>query len=447
MKNKHNTRETAMPLIRVLMAGAFLMSLASALHAAPADDIKIMLEQGKAVDAYALGAKNPDLLGQADFDFYFGIAAIDSGHAGEGVLALERYIINFPDNQNARLELARGYFALGENGRAREEFERVLKLNPPAAVRANIERFLDAIRSRESLYTTTAGFFLEAGLGYDSNVSGGVTNANINLPVYGNVAVSPSGVKAGSGFSWLAAGGQISKPIAPGVAVFGGGQVDGKFNNANNQFDQQNIAASAGLTYLQNKNFYRFTASHAEVTVDDNRFRNVNSVAGEWHHQLDELQTISPFVQYAQLRYTGNNIPRDADFYALGVGYRKTFIGDWQPLFTASLNGGQEHDIRARPDLGRDLYGGRIALAVTPAPKWGVSVGGSYQNSRYQGQDELLLTTRKDDYYALDAVASYAYTRNLSVRAELLLSKNDSNLALYKYRRDTLALKLRYDFK
>jgi hypothetical protein len=423
------------------------MSVTSALHAAPADDIKALLGQGKSVEAYNLGSKNPDLLGQPEFDFYFGIAAIDSGHAGEGVLALERYIVNFPQNENARLELARGYFVLGENGRAREEFERVLKLSPPAAVRANIERFLDAIRSRESLYTTTAGFFLEAGVGYDSNVSGGVGSSNINLPIFGNVQVSPSGVKAGSRFNWLAAGGQISKPVAPGVAVFAGAQADGKYNNTNNQFDQQNIAASGGLTYIKNKNFYRFTASHAEVTVDDARFRDVNSIAGEWHHQLDELQTISPFVQYAQLRYTGNNIPRDADFYALGLGYRKSFIGDWQPLFTASVNGGQEHDIRGRPDLGRDLYGGRIAIAVTPAPKWGLSVGGSYQNSHYQGEDTLLLTTRKDDYYALDAVASYAYTRNLSARVELLLSKNDSNLSLYEYRRDTLAVKMRYDFK
>lgn len=436
-----------MSLIRSFSACALLMSLASALCAAPADDIKALLDQGKAAEAYSLGTRHPDLLGQPAFDFYFGIAAIDSGHAGEGVLALERYIINFPDNVNARLELARGYFVLGEDARAREEFERVLKINPPAAVRTNIERFLDAIRSRESRYTTTAGFFVEAGYGYDSNVSGGVSNANINLPIFGNVSVQQSGVKAGAGFSWLAAGGQVSRPIAPGLAVFAGGQVDGKFNNTNNQFDQQNIAASGGLTYLQNKNFYRVTASHSEVAVDDNRFRDVNSIAGEWHHQLDELQTISPFAQYAQLRYTGNNVPRDADFYALGLGYRKSFIGDWQPLFTANVNGGQEHDIRARPDLGRDIYGGRIALSVTPAPKWAVSIGGTYQKSRYQGPDESLLTTRKDDYYALDAVASYAYTRNLSIRAELLSSKNASNLALYEYRRDTIALKARYDFK
>jgi tetratricopeptide (TPR) repeat protein len=433
--------------VRDYAVGIFLLGMASCLHAAPAEEMKALVEQGKAAEAYSVGARTPELLGQPAFDFYFGVAAIDSGHAGEGVLALERYIINFPDNLNARLELARGYFVLGEDARAREEFERVAKANPPAAVQANIERFLDAIRSRESRYTTSAGFYVEAGLGYDSNVSGGVSNSNINLPVFGSVVVNQAGVKAGSRFSWLAAGGQVSKPIAPGVAVFASGQLDGKYNQSNDQFDQNNVAAAGGLTYLQNKNFYRATLSHSEVAVDDTRFRDVESIAGEWHRQLDELQTVSPFVQYAQLRYTGDNQPRDADFIAAGVGYRKTFIGNWQPLLTANVNGGNEHDIRGRPDLGRDLYGGRLALAVTPAPKWGVAVGGTYQHSRYQGPDALLLTTRKDSYYAVDATVSYAYTKNLSVRLELLGSKNDSNLDLYAYRRDIATLKVRYDFK
>ena len=52
---------------------------------------------------------------------------VDSGHAGEGVLALERYLLQFPGNTAARVELARAYFVLGEYVRAREEFENVLR--------------------------------------------------------------------------------------------------------------------------------------------------------------------------------------------------------------------------------------------------------------------------------------------------------------------------------
>lgn len=417
--------------------------------AAPADEVKALLDKGNAAAAYALGKNHPDQLGNPQFDFYFGVAAIDSGHAGEGVLALERYVINFPNNVNARLELARGYFVMGDDLRAREEFDAVLTAKPPAPVVANIERFLDALRSRESTYRTTTGLFVEVGYGYDSNVNGGVGSANINLPVFGNVLIGQTGVKTKSNFSWLAVGGQISHPVSPGLAVFAGGQIDGKFNSSGDaqQFDQGNIAANGGISYFKDKNFYRLTASRAEVTVDYNRFRTVSSLSGEWLHQIDELQTISPFVQTAQFDYTGNNRVRDAEFHAAGIGYRKAFIAAWQPLLTLSINTGKEHNTEGRPDLGREIYGGRAALAITPIPKWALSVGGTYQKSRYSGPDALLGTTRSDNYYAADAVASYAYTRDLSLRAELLLSKNDSNLELYAYRRDMLTFKLRYDFR
>ncbi len=431
-----------------LMVSA-LLCCATPLLAAPPDEVKALLDKGNAASAYALGKKHPEELGNPAFDFHFGVAAIDSGHAGEGVLALERYVVNFPGNNAARLELARGYFVMGDDQRAREEFNGVLGTKPPAAVVANIERFLDALRSRESTYRTTAGLFVEVGYGYDSNVNGGVSSANINLPIFGRVAVSPAGVKTNSNFSWLAVGGQVSHPVSPGFSVFAGGQLDGKFNSTSEAqpFDQGNIAVNGGVSYFKDKNFYRLTASHASVSVDYQRFRDVNSLSGEWLHQIDELQTISPFVQTAQFKYTGDNRLRDADFNAVGIGYRKAFIDKWQPLLTLSVNTGKEHNTEGRPDLGREMYGGRIALAITPIPKWALSVGTTFQKSSYSAQDALLATTRKDNYYAADAVASYAYTRDLSLRAELLLSKNESNLELYTYRRDMLTFKLRYDLR
>src|SRR5258706_5451956 len=128
-----------MKQMTLLIALLGLTAAFSAL-AAPADEVKALLDQRNAAAAYALAKQNPGEIGNPAFDFYFGIAAIDSGHAGEGVLALERYVVNFPNNSEARLELARGYFVLGEDSRAREEFNAVLKENPPPNVAANIER-------------------------------------------------------------------------------------------------------------------------------------------------------------------------------------------------------------------------------------------------------------------------------------------------------------------
>jgi len=427
-----------------------LLGLGAALpvRAAPADEIKALLDQRNAPAAYALGKQNPGEIGNAAFDFYFGIAAIDSGHAGEGVLALERYVVNFPGNLEARLELARGYFVLGEDARAREEFNGVLKANPPPAVVANVERFINALDARQAAYRTTTGVYAEVGYGHDTNVNGGVGSAGIVLPVFGNVRVGTTGVKTAADFSWLALGGEIIHPVAPGLAVFANGRVDAKWNNGDvaSLFDQNNIAVNGGLTYIQDKNLYRFTASHATVEVDNRRFRDVDGIAGELSHQLDELQSLGPFVQLARLSYTGDNRPRDADLYALGLNYRKAFIAPFQPLLTASINISDEHNVRERPDLGRGMYGGRVALSLTPAPKWFASAGLSYQHSKYSGVDPLLATTRKDDYYALDAVVGYAFSRKLSLRGEVTLSDNRSNLQLYEYDRNLYAIKLRYDF-
>src|SRR5687768_15014453 len=165
---------------------AALMSTGTS-FAAPADEVKALLDKGNAAAAYALGKNHPDQLGNPQFDFYFGIAAIDAGHAGEGVLALERYILTFPDNQSARLQLARGYFALGEDARAREEFEALRKLTPPADVVTTIDRYLDQVRLRETRYLTSSGIYIEGGFGLDTNVNAGVSNPNIFLPNIGSV--------------------------------------------------------------------------------------------------------------------------------------------------------------------------------------------------------------------------------------------------------------------
>jgi tetratricopeptide (TPR) repeat protein len=417
-------------------------------YAAVADEVKTMLEQGKSKEAYELGRQHPEQLGDPVFDYFYGVAAIDAGHAGEGVLALERYIINFPGNTSARLELARGYYVLGEYTRAGEEFREVLKTNPPAVVKFNIQRYLDAIRARESRYKTSGTAFVEAGFGYDSNVNAGVDNANISLPVFGAVTVLNTGVKAHSKFGYFAVGGQMSQPVAPGVAVFGGGSFDAKLNSDAKQFDQRNLNLNLGLSAIKYKNLYRLTGSYTRIDVDNALFLQAPAGTVEWLYQYDELQTFNTYAQATSLRYEGNNNVRNSNFYSLGLGYRKAFISKWQPLFNVTVNYSREDNIfGGREDLSRDIYSGRVAFGVTPFPKWAVNVGGIAQLSEYRAPDLFLATRRRDVYYSGDASISYAFTPNLSARAEFLYNHNDSNLALYEYHRDVAAFKLRYDFK
>jgi hypothetical protein len=434
-------------VLRKLFAAVALLACSQGVQAAPADEVRQLVEQGRAAEAYQLGSQFPDELGSPDFDFYFGIAAIDADHAGEGVLALERYLVRFPENDRARLELARGYFALGDLLRARAEFQAVSSRKPPAGVQATIDQFIDAIRTRETVYKTSALAWLEAGLGTDSNVNGGVTDPSIILPIFGSVRVAGPGVKTGDNFTHLAGGAQLSQPVAPGIAVFGAVQADGKLNFTDSQFDQNNATASGGLSLLKGGDLYRATLGYTTTRLENDRFRDATSLNGEWSHQVDDLRSVNLFAQYAEFRYPGANQVRDADFYAVGGGVRQAFAVVLQPALQLQASFGHEENDRQRNDLSRDLAGLRAALSLSPAPRWGLVFGLSSQDSRYAEPDPLLQVTRKDRYLGADITASYLYTRNLSVRAELVYAKNASNLALFQYDRTVFAVKFRYEFK
>lgn len=432
-------REITLAFCGLVFAGTLL--------AAPADDIKALLGKGDSRAAYELGRKHPEELGNPVFDFYFGVAAIDSGRAGEGVLALERYVANFPTNLEARLELARGYFILGEDLRAREEFNEVLKAKPPAQVVANIDRYLDAIRARESAYRTTAGAFIEIGGGYDSNINGGVGSANVFVPNLGQITVAPGGVETGASFGQATVGVNLVHPVAPGFALFGSLGADYRAYNNNSDFNQNNYGILGGVSYLRENDLFRVSASYNTLDVDNDRFRNVTAGTGEWTHQLDELQALTGFVQYADLDYDGVNNVRDSNLYGVGAGYRRAFIAPAAPLLSLSASYAKEDNRKDFDELSRDIWSARAAVGVTPAPKWALSLGATYQYSAYEAEIPLLATTRRDTYYAADVVVSYAFTRSFSARLEGLWSKNDSNIDLFEYRRNVGALKFRYDFK
>lgn len=421
---------------------------ASAYGADPADQVKALAEANRMADAYAYGLQHREAFGEPVFDFYFGIAAVDTGHAGEGVLALERYILRYPDNVSARLQLARGYFILGVDARAREEFEALRKLNPPPEVAATIDRYLDAIRLRETRYTLSKGLYVEAGIGSDSNVNGGVADANITLPALGPVIVAQSATKQSDTFTLLGAGGYVSDPVAPGVALYANGDASLKSNSkqSNRQYDLGTYNVGGGISLLREKDLFRAGLTVGSIELGSSRFLSTTGGQVQWQHQLSELQAVSLGAQTARLDYPGANSPRNADFVGLTGGYRQLFSYPWQPILSADLSAGHQRSLTGRPDLVPDTWGAHVGVSFTPAAKWGVSADYVYQKSDYEGNDALLGVTREDRYEAINAAVSYLYTRHLSLRGELTSARNRSNIELYSFPRDIVLFKARYEF-
>jgi hypothetical protein len=424
---------------------------AAATFAAPSaattlDDIHAAVESNRSAEAWSLCA-TIDRDATPAADLWCGIAAVDTGHVGEGVLALERYALLNPDDARGRLELARAYFYAGDDRRSREEFEAVRALDPPADVRAGIQRYLDALTSREAQYLPHLAAYVEAGVGYDSNANAGVSQADIALPVLGRVTVAEVGVQQGDGFGYLAGSIQYTHPVAPGAALFVGGAGTGNFYFNDSEFNLAQVALNAGGTFRSDANTFALTYQYGEILLDGDNYRSSNGLALEWRRQVDPTTTLSVTPQVARIDYSGANDVRDSDFAALGVGLRHAWLGAWQPVLNASVYGGRERDRRDRPDLGRDLYGANADVTVSPSPFWALNAGFAYLRSNYDGEIPLIDTTRHDDNYVASLGALYLIDRNWSARLEYQYQRNHSNIELYDYSRNLVTVKVRYDFK
>jgi len=434
----------------VSFVAVLLAQMGALAWAAPADQLRSLVQKGRSAEAYAAGRRHPAELGDPDFDFYFGIAAIDSGHASEGVIVLERYLERFPADDRARFDLARGYYALGELLRARAEFETVIKHRPPPDRQATIERFLDSIQAQASRRPGASSLYFDLGGGTDSNLSHGVGNTVLNVPLLDDRLPAPGGTKSGGGFLLAGAGARFTRPLARALSLQGGLSYEGTYqiSASDRQFDQDALGGYGGLTLLSGRDLYRARLSYAMRAVDNSRYRNVSALGGEWQRQMDELNTLSLFAHYAALAYPAGPAS-NSDFYALGAGWRRAFVHRYQPVMQLEALFGREKGAASplRDDLSRDLYSLRAGVSTSPWPGWGLSGGLSFTTSRFVAPDPALAVTRGDDYYGLDAGLSYRWSSQLTLRADYLHADNRSNLETYKYGRDVLTLRMHYDLR
>lgn len=451
-------------LVMGLITGGFLAVPALA---APVDDIRVLLEQNKPQEAYHLGRRHPAELGNPAFDFYFGIASLDIGQAGEGVLALERYLLNFPDNRSARFHLARGYFILGEDQRARDEFE---TLQPAAQgpEKIGIERFLDAIRARETRYLPSANAFIEAGLGWDTNLNAGIdggTRPTIPGMAMPALSVNSVSAKESGGFTALAGGLFGNYPVAPGVSLYAAGAFDAKLHSGNvGMFDQINYGVSGGASHLAGRHLLRAGVGYGQVEIDDQRYILTTSINGDWQYQWDQFNRANVGLQFATFDYQdvwvhqvkngsapkvfSPNSVRTSDYTGLSLGWTRSFNMPYQPTLAVLLSAGNEINRKNRPDLSRDIAGTRFSVNWTPLPQWGAAVGLAYQENRYRGPFTVFAGDhRHDRNWAADASLSYYYSKNLTFKVDAVFAEQRSNIGLYSYDRDMVTLKVRHDFK
>lgn len=455
-----------LPRLKPLVLAVALSTLApvALAQSAPLDTLRQLVGSGRMQEAYDFAQKNEGELGNPDFDYLFGLAAIESGHVSAGVLALERFVAANPADQAARLELGRGYFILGEDARSLEEFKGVLALNPPKPVRDNIERFTDAIRARQTAYSVTTRAFIETGFGHDSNVNAGPAR-NFNLPSGAQFTITDNqAVGQSTYFVPYSAGVSVSVPIKPGVIASGSAAIDGRQHNGGVKFESGSYDLAGGLSILDEDNLYRVTAGYSDFLLDDAHYRRSLSLGGEFQRQLDQRNIFSLFLQASTLDYEAANTVRDGKSIVAGANLRHALLDTWATQLTAAAFVGRDLNANNRHDFSRELIGVRAGVSTAPFASWVLSGGLSYSESRYLSPDQSFLgainqnqialalngpepdTYRRDNSTGVDLAATWILNKNLSLRFDASWSKNDSNIEVYSYTRTAYSVKARYEF-
>ena len=121
----------------ILMTNTFAaestMQLDKILSSQTLTDAEALIRKGDFQAAYQLlEPLEADRAGDVEYDYLFGVAAVESNNLTRGAFALERVLAINPNHRDARAEMAKAHYLLGEKDTAKAEFNNVLAQNPDA---------------------------------------------------------------------------------------------------------------------------------------------------------------------------------------------------------------------------------------------------------------------------------------------------------------------------
>lgn len=386
--------------------------------------------------------------GEPEYDFLLGLSALDSGKPSEAVFALERVLAVDPNNTQARAEIARAYFALGERQTAKQEFESVKKMGVPAGAAPTIQRFLDAIEQLSDTERTQFKGYVEMTLGRDTNVNSAGSGSQVAVPAFGGAifALNPQSVKLQDDFGAVGAGISVRHPLTKELAAFGGLNLNKKMNETEDLYDTGYWDGNAGIALTRQKNVYTAALQANNYYVDNNRFRDAYGVTGQWQHNYDANNQASAFVQYTNLKYPGQTI-RDVHRYVGGVAYARAFAAKMNPVAYAGTYFGNENERASGvPYLGHQLFGIRMGGQISYNEKTIIFANSSIERRLYGGPDPSFLVTRNDTQYDMRIGADYVPEKYWTVTPQVSFTYSGSNIEINTFRRNVYSVTVRRSF-
>ncbi|MCK6405377.1 MAG: surface lipoprotein assembly modifier [Rhodocyclaceae bacterium] len=433
--------------ISLVVAAAFALQVSSAFADELTDKAKVLLNAGKGGDAFGLLEPAESVrAGEPEYDFLLGLAAMEAGQNTRAVFALERVLAVEPNNTRARAEIARAYLALGETQTAQQEFETVKRQGVPADVSMTIDRYIASIRRAEDQNQPSVTGYVEASLGYDTNVNIGPNRNSVAIPGFGNLPfeLSKDSKANEDGFGALGAGVNLRTPIGGGYTLLAGLSGSSRGNFSKQQFDTYSGDLNVGVSRSAEQDVYTLMAQTGVHYVDDSRYRNYNGITGQWQRNLDARNQVGAFAQYSDLQYAEQDV-RDAHRWVAGASFAHLYREGIMAFASAYF-------VAERPQhghvgwLGFDGMGLRAGGRMNLDSQTVLFGGATFEYRSYNKEDPSFLNKRRDNQIGVLLGATRYLNKEWSVTPQLSLTYNESNTELNEYHRELVSVTIRREF-
>lgn len=446
----HSLCRPARWLPRMALAGSLLV-LSPALLAAmdeAVSGLNDLVTQNRFEEAYALSRQMlQEYEGDPEFDFLYGLAALETNRPSEAVFAFERIIYLYPDQQRVKLELARAFFMSNNLAASRQLFDEVLATNPSDNVRTNVEAFIERIDERERSIAGTFTWYVNSNVGSDSNINSATELGVISTPI-GDVELSANGQSIDDSFMDLGTGLNYVKPLSKTSAVTFGANYNLHNNIDTDSFDLGVLAADVNYAHIIDSVRLSYGARAQRVDLDGEEFQHSVSGIATLQRTAGEGWTQGLTGAYTQVRYNDEINPnaalRDVDQWLLSGVLGKT-SGRFNHTFSVYFGDESPVDSTGK-DNAQTFYGVAFAEQVQVLPNHIPYFRISLHYSENEAPHVFFGKVREDDTFSTSLGWIWRALENMNVTTDVTWTENDSNLDLFGYDRLKVQTGLRYQF-
>ena len=408
-----------------------------------------LVKAEKSAEAYdQLAPMEARLAGNPDFDYVYGVAALDSGHPAQAVVALRRALQVRPDFYTARAELGRALAAMGDLAGAKREFETVRNVPdlPPVARDALGRRVAAIDEAVANKNAKRYSVYLESSIGYDTNVNAGPSDTTLLIPALaflGPATISPEAQPKKSAFYEIAGGFSGALPINNETALFA--NLAGNFHPLfdYSEFRTAVAGGEAGVArQVQNLGIFSVAGVAQTFLLGGQAFRNIYGAAGQWRQRLAEAWDTSLTLSWLRLEYPNIDctpVPagcQDTNRYTATGTVARRFDTSMKPAVSLAASVGREIAITNGYDfLSFNLIGVRGNVEFSPRAWMVVFAQAGYEDHRYDADYPLFFVHRHDQLFDLLGGVEFKISDTLSVRPSVHWSQTQSNVGIFANQR------------